>query len=502
MTAELVRIDMTGAVSGSHVRPQPLPVPRPATHPAVLPLHIALLSLVAIVALAAITLRLHEPRQNHTAIAVACGLAVIVLIVYGRYVLQRPWLSASLVYLMLFWMFHYGLAFTAVVVPDVLTSMDDVAVLWLYRPAVRLTLILGVLGAAGFLLGVGLLTEHPPGHVDVETLRRAHDPGLYTCGWLLMLVGLAGTAVTLLAHGGVGVFAMGYQVFRQEVLATTQLQTLLDTSQLGCLLALCGAGRRRWVVPLLVWSPVAVAMLLIGLRTEAMVPLVTFAIVLTCRGIALHRGVLAAAVVASLIVIPAVRVIRLVGFEHRSSVRWMDVSPLETLTELGITLRAAKAYVDRIEAGDEHLLGASYWAPFDRQLLVRVIPDREQIPFNEDVRVPSRLLPLHEGAVGESSIGEAYYNFGAIGPLIYFGCVGALFGWLERRAAASLYYCALLGIAINIFYFNIRGHWIAVPAQVAGGVAALVACKAVNLFVLPASTAASPAGEASSTRAF
>jgi hypothetical protein len=293
---------------------------------------------------------------------------------------------------------------------------------------------------------------------------------------------------------------MGYQEFRQGVLAPTHLQTLVDTSQLGCLLALCGGGRRRWVLTLAVWSPVAVAMLLIGLRTEAMVPLVTFAITLSYRGIRLHRGVLAAAIVASLVVIPAVRVFRLVGFENRSNVSWAEMSPLETFTELGITLRAAKAYVDRIEAGDEYLLGASYWAPFDRQLLVRLIPDREQIPFNEDRRVPSRLLPIYEGAVGESSTGEAYYNFGAVGPWIYFGCVGALFGWLERRAVASPYSCALLGIVMNIFYFNIRGHWIAVPAQLAGGLAALAACKCLGWFVRLPSTAALCVREASSTR--
>jgi hypothetical protein len=467
---------------------------------ALLPLHIALTSLVALAALGTIALRLHEPRQSHDSVAIACGLAVIGLIAYGRYGLRLAWMSASVVYLMLFWIFHYGLAFTAVVVPDVLEKYDDVDILWMYGQPVRLTLILAVIGAAGFTFGAAVLTGTRRERQPLETVENALDLGLYQIGWLLMLVGLFGTAVIFAVHGGLGVFAMGYQEFRNTVLAPTQLQTCVDTAQLGCLLALCGAGRRQWVAPLVVFSPLACAMMLVGLRTEAMVPFVTFAIALRYRGIRLHPGVLATAVVVSLVIIPAIRVFRLVGFENRSAVNWTEVSPLETLTELGGTLRAAKAYVARIEVGDEYLLGASYWAPFDRQVLTRIVPDREQIPFDDDVRLPSRLVPLYEGAVGTSALGEAYYNFGVVGPFIYFAWVGALFGWLERRAVGSPYYSALLGIMMSIFYFNIRGHWVAVPAQIAGGLAALAASMIVGRFLGQAPDVDVTAGEASFAR--
>ena len=84
------------------------------------------------------------------------------------------------------------------------------------------------------------------------------------------------------------------------------------------------------------------------------------------------------------------------------------------------------------------------------------IPGREQIPCEEDERVPLRLMDLREGAVGASATGEAYYNFGSVGPFIFFACVGALFGWLERRGGRTPYHCALLGIVMSLFYFNIR----------------------------------------------
>jgi hypothetical protein len=238
----------------------------------------------------------------------------------------------------------------------------------------------------------------------------------------------------------------------------------VDASELGCLLAITGASRQWWILPLVVWSPIAVAMMLVGLRTEAMIPLVTYALVLTYSGVRLNRAVLVAALLAAVVLIPFVRMMRLVGFEHRAMISWSDVSPLDTFTELGVTLRAAEAYIDFIDEGDSYLLGASYWAPLDRQLFARIVPGREQVPFSEDPRIPSRELVFREGAVGESATGEAYYNFGPIGPFLYYGLVGALFGWFERRADASPFHTAALGIVVSIFAFNIRSHWVSVPA--------------------------------------
>jgi oligosaccharide repeat unit polymerase len=87
------------------------------------------------------------------------------------------------------------------------------------------------------------------------------------------------------------------------------------------------------------------------------------------------------------------------------------------------------------------------------------------LALEDDVRIPARDIASREGSVGQSATGEAYYNFGPVGPFLYYGLVGALFGWLERRAHRSPYICALLGTAMLLFFFNIRGDWISVPAQ-------------------------------------
>jgi hypothetical protein len=228
---------------------------------------------------------------------------------------------------------------------------------------------------------------------------------------------------------------------------------------------------------------IAIPMLLVGARAGAMISLLGFAVVLTYRGIRFRRGLILTSVLLALFAIPAIEAFRTVGFANRSTVDWTDVAPVDTFLELGGSLQATKAYVDWIESGDRYLFGLSYWAPFDRQLLSRVVPGREVIPYEQDERVPQRLMVQREGALGGSATGEAYYNFGIIGPFLYFAFVGALFGWLERYCTKTSAGCVALGIVMFVFYFNIRGNWLAVPATIAEGLALLAGCLMVGRVV-------------------
>ncbi len=446
------------------------------------PIHIAFSGLVLMAGLVALGTEVYEPSQSHDTIALVSGLVVIALIAYARYVVQLPWMSASVVYLLLFWMFHFGMTFTAVLVPDVLAPFEAWAIEWLYWPNVRIAMILGVIGAVGFVFGVGLFGTQAATR-RASPVDNAHDPALYGVGWIVMTVGIATSVVIAAQYAGPAIFSMGYMAFL-GMISDTMLSTTLPLAHVGCLLAICGAGGRRWVAPLAVWSVfIGVPTLVLGGRAGAMISAVAFAVVLAHRGVRFRRSLLVAAVLASLIVIPAVQAFRLVGFANRSLVSWTEVTPLDTFMELGGSLQATKAYVDWIERGDPYLLGASYWAPFDRQVLVRLVPGREAIPYEEDHRIPS-LNIVSEGAVGLSATGEAYYNFGSVGPFLYFGLLGMLFGWLERRAVTTRHGCALLGTMMFLFYFNIRGEWLPIPSQIATNLALIWFCYALGRFRL------------------
>jgi oligosaccharide repeat unit polymerase len=455
---------------------------------AFLPLHIAVTALVVTLSLGSIGLWVYEAPESHTALAIVTGIAGLGLIAYSRYFLRLPWGSAPVLYLILFWTFHFGMTFTAVLVPSVLTKIPEDELEWFYQSSTRMSMLLSVVGAASFVLAIGFFARRVVAPRPIETL---YEPALYIVGWSLLLIGSALLVLIFAQNGGPAVFSMDVLEFRATILTQTVLPTAIDIAQLGCLLAICG-GARRWPWPLLMWAvAIAVPMMLVGLRSAAMVPLVTYAAVLAYRGVRIRRSMVAAAVLGSLIAIPAISVFRLVGFSNRDLVNWTEVTPLDTFMELGGSLQATRAYVDWIEDGDTLLLGASYWAPFDRQILTRVIPGRELIPYEDDERVPLRLMVERESAVGGSAVGEAYYNFGSFGPVIYFLAIGVLFG-LMQRFHASPYGSAMLGMLIMPLYFNIRSDWLSVPAQIGQGLALVAFCYVLARIVFVRALAGSP----------
>jgi hypothetical protein len=439
------------------------------------PLHVSLTGLVFVGAMYAIALRVYEPLDSHDGIAIATALAGAALVLHARYLLGLRWLSAPVIYLMLMWMFHFGMTFTAVLAPSVLDAIPDDSLEWFYLPSTRLSMILGVLGSAGFLFALGLL-DHPRDAAAEHGHTGMHDRGLWVGGWILMLVSIAAAAVVVVQSGGSELFSMTYLEFRRQFLRDTWLPNMIELSQLGCLLAMCGSAGRDWRWPALVWGGViAIPMLVIGSRATAMIPLVVFAVALSNRGVHFRRMTIAVTVLAVSFIVPAVYAYRNVGVGNRDLVNWTDVTPLDAVVEMGGSLQATRAYVDWIGSGDAYLLGASYWAPIDRQLLTRIVPGREPIEFVNDARIPLRLMDEREGAIGGSATGEAYYNFGPIGPALYYAAIGLVFAWLHRRAHTP-YGNAILGVAMLVFYFNIRSDSLAVPSQLAQALLIVFGC--------------------------
>ena len=278
-------------------------------------------------------------------------------------------------------------------------------------------MLLGLIGASGFVLGRGFFAYRP---VTENAPATDRDRGVYLGGWLIMLVGIAASIVLVARNVGLAVFSQGYLRFL-ELSSTTMLGPLLGLANLGCLFAICGAKGREWMKPLAVWGVfLALPVLILGARSGPMISLVGFAVALSYGGVRLNRALLAGTALVSLVAIPAIESFRTVGFANRSGVNWTDVTPVDTLTELGGSLRATMAYVEWIEKGDSYLFGATYWAPFDRQILTRLIPGREPIPVENDVRVPQRLMDQREGNLGGSATGEGVLQFRSRGSVPRF----------------------------------------------------------------------------------
>src|SRR5687768_14876011 len=111
MTSNIRAVNPTGPV------PQTCPDRRAVALP---PLHLAVTALVLAWTFAALWLRLHEDPASYEAIAIVSGLTGLGLVAYARWGLRLSWMSAPLVYLMLLWVFHFGMTFTTTAVPSTL----------------------------------------------------------------------------------------------------------------------------------------------------------------------------------------------------------------------------------------------------------------------------------------------------------------------------------------------------------------------------------------------
>jgi hypothetical protein len=450
-----------------------------------LPVHLALTAIVVVAGTFGILVGWHEPSRAHDAIAITTGVVGVALILWVRYGLRVPWASATLLYLALLWLFHFGLTFTTALVPSSMKTLSDEDFEWLFSLTTRKSMLLALAGAGAYAAAAGAFAAATNPSRAIPEVE--HDDVLYWTGSLIMAVGLAGVIFILATSGGPALLSMSYLDFRATVLGPTRLTTALDLSQLGCLLAICGGGGTAWRKPLAVWLLVIpVPFMLLGMRSTVMIPMLAYIVAISLRGVRVRTDVLGASALAASILMPAVYAVRNVGYAQRDDISWTQFTPLDAMMEFGGSLRATQAYVDWIDSGDHYLLGSSYWAPFDRQILAHVLPGHRVPETRDDPRIPLRQMDERQGAVGGSAAGEAYYNFGMLGPLLYFGAVGALFGWLEWRVRRTPYTIASFAVVMLGLCFNIRSDWLAVPASIGEGLALVAACRVLAYLFRPA----------------
>ena len=333
----------------------------------------------------------------------------------------------------------------------------------------------GVCAGVAFVLGVSFAAGKP-GLQLPNKYAWPHDVLLYKVGWFFMVLGMSYVGLIILLRGGPAVLTLSYRVFRDNVLSFPLFLQGVQMSAYGCFLAVCGAGGRRWKTPVVTWIIFGGSLAVVGNRSLLAVPLLGLLVMLTTRGVRFRKIVIGGGVAALMMIMSAIGVIRVVGFSQRGTVNWTSVTPLDTLAEIGGTLRAAYAPISWIQEGDDYLYGGSYWAPIDRHFL-RFVLFRRRVSLEDDPMAVASLTYHREGSVGTSAVGEAYYNFGILGPIIYFGILGRLFGWADRRAPDSPYRLAILCVLMTQFYWNIRGSFLSIPLQTTVGLLIIGLCS-------------------------
>lgn len=370
-------------------------------------------------------------------------------------------LSAPVVLLVYLWIFHFALvAFTSVFpgLWDVFPWFKS----WSLVPSWYQALLYSLMCLVGFATGCALARLFGFRYVRRPVGREIwSDRPLYLTGMILFVVGAAHILVTVILHGGLALLTQYYVTVLDTL--TTAASKGIVLSSLGILMAAAGARKDRIKRVIICQLFVSVFFLLLGMRAFALPVPVVLLVMLSKRGFQLPLWKIGILVLALLWVVSFARVVREVGqgIAGISKVKLSNVMPVDALVEMGGTLQTVSLTFQWTEESGQFQYGGGYVYGFER--LFRQRNGENDRP--DDVRSLETQMLTRAPGLGGSSIGESYYNFGLLGPLLYFFPLGLLIGILDIRAASPKT-TAVLSIALFLGIVNGRGYFTGIPAYV------------------------------------
>ncbi|GAA6205099.1 O-antigen polysaccharide polymerase Wzy [Thalassotalea sp. SU-HH00458] len=209
-----------------------------------------------------------------------------------------------------------------------------------------------------------------------------------------------------------------------------------------------------------IWAVIAFK---VGLRGEVMFPTCVAAAILGRRKIPIGTFKLSIMIFIMLIAIVIVKNARLSGDYSKID----NMNPLNALAEMGSSLRTVQEVVKWRNEGFKLLYGASYWAPFERQLALFLPIERP--PAKKDKRLLNVVVQEKAGPIGFSPVAEAYLNFGEKGIIFIAFILGislAKFDSLASTVRAD----TLIGVALIPLFIMIRNSFTFIPVQTIMGI--------------------------------
>ncbi|MDQ2831772.1 MAG: O-antigen polysaccharide polymerase Wzy family protein [Chloroflexota bacterium] len=408
-------------------------------------------------------------------VALLCAVVTLAMVI--RVSPRRFW-SASVVYLVVFCLFHFGLAAVfGLGLPISATTLANLSE-WFYTPytvdAIRFAAIGLVSCAIGSLIAMLCVAETPHRTTSYIAFESVYfNRACLIIGFALILLSVSGWFLIATRAGGVGILIGSYETFLAVVGESTLLTLTYYGIYLGTTLLAAARSsplRRAGFAIFCAWALVALPL---GLRGEVLFPGLTALVIMAKRRppfsvkVALLLGLLLLASISAL------REVRQVGIQNAATTS-VTASPLDALTELGSSLRPVSEAVYWKATGDQYIYGASYWAPFDRAL-AKIAPGGgwKLLPAEQDPLVLSSLVEMRgDGAIAFSVVAETYRNFGPTGVCVIMMLIGFLLGRMDVWPSTQVRQ-VLLGVLLVPFLFEIRNDFTAVPFQIAEGCAAL-----------------------------
>ncbi len=383
--------------------------------------------------------------------------------------------SPSFMYASVFCMFHFGMAFVvaigAHVHEDLVAYMDR----WFYSAYTKEAILLATVGLIAYSVGacaasvVGAERRQQLLH-QIRRFKASdeHVGRVFTIVGFGLVSGSVGLwYLTVLRSGGISVLMIAYQ----DYLAVTaevgsSLANYYFLLGLGCILLSAAPPSRLKRTGFWIFGIWAATVLPLGLRGEVFFPTCTALAISAKRSRPISTKTALILGVCSLSACAFIKTYRATGFKDLD-LSQTRISPFAALAEMGGSIRPVSLAVQWRDEGDPLILGASYWAPFDRAVR-RVVPGWEPPEAEEDFRLMDVVTQTRVGPVGFSPVAEAYCNFGPAGVLSVMFLTGFVLGYLDS-IAIDYVRAAILGMVFFPLLYSVRNAFIQVPVQILGG---------------------------------
>jgi len=367
--------------------------------------------------------------------------------------------SICFIFLSVVGVFHVGLVLANSV--DGITDQDTLYQIswWFYNVETENAIHIVNLAMIGFSLGAILFSK--PANQEIQIDNTSYRIRLFHIGGVLLGIFVAIFFVIMAATGAINSYGAYLAVMSNNPLYSFILSYLYFFIGIAFVFVCVSYSKGFGYFYFFIFAVWALFAFKIGLRGEVMFPSAVAGCMLGRKGAPVKGYILAIAVLSFLVVTGIVKNARVSG-DYSGN---LGINPLNAVAEMGSSLRAVQETVKwRKHDNFELLMGASYWAPFERQFAL-FIPQLERIDVEKDGRLLNIVVQKKAGPIGFSAVAEAYINFGEKGVIIVF----FLIGWIMARldsSAISVRNDILIGVGLLPIFVTVRNSFIHVPVQI------------------------------------
>ncbi len=431
-----------------------------------------------------VTLALSLPSDAPLHVTGSIALAVLSAQLLGLHASSSTALcTASGLYWVALTAFHFGAAipFALGVEPPGRFARETGIYRWIDTDFTSQAVLVSLVGCSAFLVGRhhALARRQPdrsaPDSRPPSALREEQTFG--RAGVLLLCLGAGSWLLGVLDLGGVRILTSSYGDYLTSTEAAAFGFQYLAIS-LGLVFVAASSRAVPSLLGLCLFASFAAVAPPLGLRGEVMFPTAALVWIRARRVAPMRNRTVVLAVGAFLLASATIREVRMVGLRETTSEHLSAGSVLVGSLELGATLRPVAECIRWRAEGDALLLGASYWAPFER-MVTRVVPVTSRLPGNQDMRLQNNVVRERSGTIGFSVIAEAYRNFGLAGAGFVLGFIGFLMGTFDTTppTARALAVCGAIFVPLLI---HVRNDFTPTPAHILAGFVCVAICSLLS----------------------